>query len=286
MSCVPTPSTTYIGATMFIALTNQAYEYWRDIGVAHKSRPIGKVMEQFDGEYGFKRRDPSERSMKGLQQFICNFLANPTPHIPSRYYSTTSPYRILSEYFIDLRDDELKKADYKRCGAPGQPTRPSSMKGVNEGGYIQYYYTTWNGIETETTQHKIKDLHHDFLITAHQIVYYWKLSIYRPPRSQKEALSALLNSIGVGYLWHPLLAPNPYPGPRADYYELHSIAVDAIAKDEEYTKLHPKIESIYISTPQPTPQISERQSRKLTLPTQFNLGQPAKTTKYKLDDNG
>lgn len=277
--------------TFYFSISQEAYEYWRDIAFNHPKRPErGKRMLPWDGTGSFQSTDyltdkEYERlnptTTKGLYTFITNFLANPTPHISSIYYSSDPPYRIKPEYFVDLRRQDLKTRDYEECGYPGFPSKPESKQGVywKEFNITTYEnYTTWTSQNGSPKQKGMKELHPDFLKTAHQIVDYWHISLNRPPRSSKEAFSALLNAIGLGYLWHPKLRANPTPHfPNVDYSQLDIIKADILIRDQEFNDKH----GVVIDEAKPKNPAPKIKSTKLKLPTtKFNLGQYTKEPNY------
>lgn len=194
---------------MRISTTQQA---WSNIVAqyslnSHKHR---RPEIEFDGtKFVITQRPPSA---KGFVNFIIHFMFNPNPSIPSHSYSTVKPYPILPQSFVDCRDWQL--AEYNDIGYPGHKLSGEVLIAARRFG-PEATYTNWSNGEPSLPRNVSinPNLDLDLLITAETIVDYWHISANnRLPIGQKEKFSALINALGLGYLYHPLLPIPTNPG--------------------------------------------------------------------------
>ncbi len=155
---------------------------------------------------------PHNTNARGLSKFLANFLINPNIAVPSTFYYSTSPYTIKPYAFQDMRD--FADTDYDQFGYPGQPLDPIIRKLAsippNAHRDRPLQYTTWTNTQGTNEQQEIRQriLHlpdhqvQAMFTAAQDIVDYWHIALgARLPRSKKEKFSALLNVLGLGYLW-------------------------------------------------------------------------------------
>lgn len=156
-----------------------------------------------------------DTNARGLSELLTSFLTNNKQEHPREFYIPHQSHllQIDPQHFIDCRDPEVIEDDYFRVGLPGDPPNtdylrpirvpPHNIPNLPRSQILEYNYTNWSNGDT-TSKHALK-ISERCLDIAYSIVYYWHISMGRPPKSNGEAFGALINAIGLGYLRHPIL---------------------------------------------------------------------------------
>lgn len=192
---------------LLVSTTDQA---WTNI-IAHYTLNQHKTRRldlEFDGRKFIHTIHP--QSAKGVTAYLMQFLFDPNPQFFSNHYSFTAPFPIKPENFIDCRDWQLD--EYEAVGYPGHKLRPEVLLAARRFG-VEATYTNWSNGDA-TRQHRLSlDPTPQLLSCVEAIVDYWHMSsANRLPTTQKEKVGILLNALGLGYLYHPLLPIPNNPG--------------------------------------------------------------------------